>query len=133
LPRSQWNSFAYADKAKEAKRLSAPVAGLDDERKERTAVRAEKKKRNLAWSEKTVKKEERDKRKEKRMKRKKWLQTQVPKPLPSDGESLQKRVRINEGEGEEDWAELAREERMAKKVKRGDISQKMFDAEFGDL
>ena len=34
---------------------------------------------------------------------------------------------------EDDWTELAQEERMAKKVKRGHISQKMFDAEFGDL
>jgi ATP-dependent RNA helicase DDX55/SPB4 len=32
-----------------------------------------------------------------------------------------------------DWEELAREERMAKKVKRGEVSQKAFDAEFGDL
>jgi ATP-dependent RNA helicase DDX55/SPB4 len=30
----------------------------------------------------------------------------------------------------EDWADLAREERMAKKVRRGDVTQAMFDEEF---
>ena len=33
----------------------------------------------------------------------------------------------------DDWEELAREERMAKKLKRGDISQTDFDNEFADL
>ena len=37
----------------------------------------------------------------------------------------------DEGEGnEDDWEELAREERMAKKVKKGEIAQLEFDAEF---
>lgn len=31
---------------------------------------------------------------------------------------------------EDDWEELAREERMAKKVKKGEMSQLEFDAEF---
>ena len=33
----------------------------------------------------------------------------------------------------DDWEELAREERMAKRVKKGHISQTEFDAEFADL
>ncbi|KAF8238700.1 DEAD-domain-containing protein [Tricholoma matsutake] len=129
-----WSSFAYADKAKEAKRVSASAACADDE-KERIAVRRETKKRNSAWSEKTAKREERDNRKEKRRRRKKWLQAQAPEPSRPEGEGLRKRVHgedDSELEGD-DWAALAREERMAKKVKRGDISQKMFDAEFGNL
>lgn len=32
-----------------------------------------------------------------------------------------------------DWNDLAHEERMAKKLKKGGISQKDFDMEFGDL
>ena len=44
-----------------------------------------------------------------------------------------KRGASSDDEGADDWAELAREERMAKKVKRGAVSQKAFDAEFGDL
>ena len=35
-----------------------------------------------------------------------------------------------DGDGEDDWAELAREERMAKKVKRGEVTELAFDAEF---
>ena len=111
------------------------AAGANAEKQERTAVRRENRKRNSAWSEKIIKREERDKRKEKRVRKKKWLQMQTHEsPRPEDG-SLGKRV-YNEYDAEldgDDWTELAREERMAKKVKRGDISQKMFDAEFGDL
>ena len=37
----------------------------------------------------------------------------------------------NEDEGDEDdWAEIAQEERMAKKVKKGETSQLEFDAEY---
>jgi ATP-dependent RNA helicase DDX55/SPB4 len=127
----QWNNFGYADKAKEVKRVNTPVASIDHER---NAVRAEKRRRNLAWSEHTTKNEERDKRREKKMRKKKWLQTQAIKPPHSEDEGLGKGVH-NEDDNklDEDWADLAREERMAKKVKKGDISQKTFDAEFGSL
>jgi ATP-dependent RNA helicase DDX55/SPB4 len=111
------------------------VAGAIDEKQERTTVRRENRKRNSAWSEKTGKREERDKRKEKRIRKKKWLQTQAPEPSRPEGDGLRKRVHSEDNTELDggDWTELAREERMAKKVKRGDISQKMFDAEFGDL
>ena len=39
----------------------------------------------------------------------------------------------DETEDDDDWDDLAREERMAKKVRKGEVSQKAFDAEFGDL
>jgi ATP-dependent RNA helicase DDX55/SPB4 len=79
-----------------------------------------------------VKREDREKRKEKRMRKKKWLQTQALELSRPEGDGLRKRVH-SEDNGGDDWAELAREERMAKKVKRGDISQKTFDEEFVDL
>ena len=40
---------------------------------------------------------------------------------------------FGEGDEEDDWDELAREERMAKRVKKGHLSQTEFDTEFGDL
>jgi ATP-dependent RNA helicase DDX55/SPB4 len=86
----------------------------------------------LAWSEKIVRKEEREKRKDKKIRKRKWLQAQAPEPSHPGGEGLSTPGENNELGGD-DWAELAREERMAKKVKRGDISQKTFDAEFGEL
>jgi ATP-dependent RNA helicase DDX55/SPB4 len=109
---------------------------MDNERSVARSEKREKRKRNSAWSEHTVKREERDKRREKRVRKKKWLHAQAPKPSHSEGEGLRERVQIhNEDDSkvDEDWADLAREERMAKKVKRGDISQKTFDAEFGGL
>lgn len=105
------------------------MAGTNGERGERAAVRREKRKRNLAWSEKIVRKEEQEKRKDKKIRKRKWLRAQAAEP---SHEGLNTPGENNEVDGD-DWAELAREERMAKKVKRGDISQKVFDAEFGDL
>lgn len=39
----------------------------------------------------------------------------------------------DEENSSDDWEELAREERMAKRVKKGHLSQNEFDAEFADL
>ncbi|KAJ7684530.1 DEAD-domain-containing protein [Mycena polygramma] len=130
-----WNSFAYADKAQEAKRLvdgAAAATVLDTEREKRRAERAEKQKLNTAWSDKVAKKEEREKRREKKGKKRKWLKTQIEDSSkekdgghgePGDGA-------VDEGD---DWDDLAREERMAKKMRKGDVSKKAFDAEFADF
>lgn len=132
----QWNTFAYSDKAQEEKRLVAGAAAataLDNEREKRRADRAEKKKLNSAWSEKVGRREEKEKRREKKGRKKKWLKTQV-EALPGSGEDAGglKRGRsedLDEDDGD-DWEELAKEERMAKKVRKGDVSQSTFDAEF---
>ena len=34
---------------------------------------------------------------------------------------------------QDDWAEFAREEKLAKRVRKGIVSQEEFDVEFGDL
>ncbi len=34
---------------------------------------------------------------------------------------------------EDDWDELAKEERMAKKLRKGEVSQQDFDAAFAEL
>jgi len=39
----------------------------------------------------------------------------------------------DEGDDADDWKEHVREERMLKRVKKGDVSKKDFDAEFLDL
>jgi ATP-dependent RNA helicase DDX55/SPB4 len=39
----------------------------------------------------------------------------------------------SDGGEDDDWDDLAREERMAKKVRTGNVSHKAFDAEFGGL
>lgn len=138
----QWNEFAYADKAQEAKRLVAGAAAAterDNEREKRRADRAEKKKLNSAWSEKVGKREVRDKRKEKMTRKRKWLKANATLTTAEEPSTTSlKRLREDEtGSGDDDdaddWADLEREERMAKKVRKGQVSQKAFDAEFGDL
>ncbi|KAF8076413.1 DEAD-domain-containing protein [Lyophyllum atratum] len=134
-----WDTFAYADKAQEAKRVvagAAEASARELEKEKRRAARAEKKISNTAWSEKVQKKEERELRKEKKGRKRKWLKAQAATESVQSEENPLKRGRedaeVSEAEDDgDDWDELAREERMAKKVKKGDIKQKAFDAEFG--
>ncbi|KAK7470621.1 ATP-dependent rRNA helicase spb4 [Stygiomarasmius scandens] len=130
-----WDCYTYRDKAQEEKRLknlSKPSETDEAERKKKKAEREEKKKNNAAWSNKVVKKEERDKRKEKKDRKKKWLKEQA-KATKSGTDLKRPREEDDDGDDAEDWDDLAREERMAKKVRKGEISQKAFDAEFDDL
>ncbi|KAI0362347.1 DEAD-domain-containing protein [Trametes cingulata] len=132
-----WDTYAYADKAQEAKRLaegSKPAPSAEEIQK-RKAERAEKQKASIAWSNQMKKKEEREKRKEKKDRKRKWLKTQAGAAVEQAGS---KRTTSDNGEDDsadegDDWAELAREERMAKRVKKGHLSQSEFDAEFADL
>ncbi|KAJ7590983.1 DEAD-domain-containing protein [Mycena floridula] len=125
-----WTTYAYLDKAQEAKRLAADAQAVPEaELARRRAARAEKTKLNAAWSDKASQQEKREKRQAKSKGKKKWLKEQQQQQLAA-AESA-KRLRA-ESDGE-DWDEMAREERLAKKVKRGDVSQAVFDGEFGDL
>ncbi|KAI0372859.1 DEAD-domain-containing protein [Pilatotrama ljubarskyi] len=132
-----WDSYAYADKAQEAKRLAEATkpAPSAEEIQKRKAERAERQKASVAWSNQMKKKEEREKRKEKKDRKRKWLKTQAGAAVEQPGS---KRSHYEEAKDEseddaDDWAELAREERMAKRVKKGHLSQSEFDAEFADL
>ncbi|KAF7294715.1 RNA helicase [Mycena indigotica] len=125
-----WNVFSYADKAQEAKRIAAGAAAAsipESVREKKRSERAEKKKINTAWSDKVVKKEERDKRREKKDKKRKWLKMQTEEAKEKNAEDAD-----TVGQ-EDDWEEMAREERMAKKMRKGQVSRSEFDAEFGDL
>lgn len=105
---------------------------VDDERKQKSRERAAQKKANLAWSEQLGRKEEREKRKEKKARKKKWEKTQAQAGKESQLQVKRVREASDDDDGN-DWDDLAREERMAKKVKRGDVSQKVFDEEFMEL
>lgn len=97
------------------------------------AQRLAKKKANVAWSDQTFQKETREKRKEKKVKKKQWVKSQQSQPSSSGSVIPQKRgleADDEDGNNEDDWAELAREERMVKKVKKGGLTQLEFDAEF---
>lgn len=85
-----------------------------------------------------AKREEKDKRRDKKERKRKWLKSQPMDGPATGGEQGLKRARTpladdSEGDDGDDWAELAREERMAKKVRRGDVTQRVFDEQFADL
>ncbi|KAF9820895.1 hypothetical protein IEO21_01122 [Rhodonia placenta] len=132
-----WSAYAYAEKAREAKRLAAAAEQTRStaEGAERKAERLEQKKANAAWSNKLTRKEEQLKRKEKKDRKRKW-QKEHQEPAAIGGSATRKRGSEEDGsdvDDGDDWEELAREERMAKKVKRGAVSQEVFDGEFGGL
>ena len=137
---SQWNAYSYVDKAQEAKRQAeafkpGPSA---EEMQKRREQREEKRKTNTAWSDKTRKKEEREKRREKKDRKKKWEKAQAKTGAGTNKVGAKHGLRdVNDESGEadeeDDWDALAREERVAKRVKQGHLSQTAFDAEFGGL
>ncbi|KAG6884714.1 hypothetical protein C0993_008782 [Termitomyces sp. T159_Od127] len=138
----QWDTYSYADKVQEARRVAQSTAEKSrSEEQSRRKTKAEKKKANSAWSAQIQKKEAKELRQEKRLRKKKWLQSQAQSQATSGlpgGNSLKRGREGKETTSSDDddddadaWDELAREERMAKKVKKGVINQKVFDAEFG--
>lgn len=128
----QWSTFAYADKAREAQRQTSFAAESAPEAQKKRDVnkrkREELKERNAAWSRNVERKSEKEKRKEKKEKKKAWLKTQNSY---AQGLATGKKSSLNEGDDpDDDWDELAREERMAKKVKKGAMDSQAFDEEF---
>lgn len=126
-----WDSYCYADKAQEAKRVEEDskkaVVKLDSE------TRAAKRKRNAAWSQQADDKNDKDKRRTQKARKKQWLKSQNVVGGDLKGTLQTGRAKPEESSGEDDWDELAREERLAKKLRKGAVSQKEFDQEFGDL
>ena len=80
-------------------------------RKEDSSKRLEQKKKNSAWSEKVTVKEERDKRREKKAKKREWLKANAGEDAQTGGAHLE----------DEEWEELANEERLAKKRKKENV------------
>ena len=82
-----------------------------------------------------AKKEEKEVRREKRRRKKRWLKTQVMAEFVETNQSLKRSRSLASGNASSrnDWEQIAAEERMAKKVRKGDISQKLFDTEFSNL
>jgi ATP-dependent RNA helicase DDX55/SPB4 len=125
-----WNAYAYADRAQEAKRRESQCK--PEVQKETTNTRAAKRKRNASWSQQEANKEEREKRKLKRGRKRQWLKSQTAAnhsaTTPVKSQSAE-----DSRDDEDDWDEFVEEERLAKKVRKGTTTQQVFDAEFGDL
>lgn len=81
-----------------------------------------------------MKKEDRDKRREKRVKKDRWLKEQdVTDANKLSSKRPHSEITSGGNDEEDDWDELAKEERMAKKLRKGEISQRDFDVAFTDL
>ena len=91
----------------------------------------------MAWSDQTTRKEERLKRREKKVRKRQWLKAQVgtanERPKVAGGKRNRAVEDIDDDGDDDDWEELKREERMAKRLKKGEITQEEFDAEFAGL
>ena len=64
----------------------------------------------------------------KRDRKRQWLKSQATANHSASPKTVEDR-----GDDEDDWDELAKEERLAKKVRKGTATQQAFDAQFGDL
>ncbi|KAF9268028.1 DEAD-domain-containing protein [Marasmius fiardii PR-910] len=132
-----WNEYSYTDTLQEAKRQTSLLKSSEEKERARIqrAEKAASKKANAPWSRKIDKKEEREKRKQRKANKKKWTQNQesareTDQTLKRSRGELEDALADDDGD---DWDDLAREERMAKKVRKGEVSQKAFDSEFADL
>lgn len=72
--------------------------------------------------------------------KKKWLKSQIDKSNEVNQEKVTGKRRRGEEDGvsdsedaADDWADLKREEKMAKRVRQGAVSQQEFDTDFMDL
>lgn len=134
---TQWDNYAYSDKAQEAKRIAAGAAAGETEREKRRADRADIRQSNSAWSRQVARKEEKEVRREKKQRKKRWLKIHATAESAEINQSSKRPRSPVSGSArsqeDNDWEQLAAEERMAKKVRKGDVSQKLFDAEFGNL
>jgi ATP-dependent RNA helicase DDX55/SPB4 len=91
----------------------------------------------IPWSKHLAKKDAKEKRRAQKAKKRIWLAS----IRPDERHTGTKRMRTDNEEkmdgsteGEDEWASLAEEERLAKKLKKGKISQAEFDATtFTDL
>ncbi|KAL5490329.1 SPB4 [Sanghuangporus weigelae] len=132
-----WDSYAYVDKKREAQRLEALAESKTSEAKERRAQekkrRDERKLKNAAWSKEIERKTVKEKRKEKKARKREWIKNHAVDSTESQLGAGGKRSKAERDADEDDWDELAREERMAKKVRKGTLDSKAFDEEFTGL
>lgn len=135
----KWEKYVYVDKTREAQRLAKLAESTSAEVKERRSQekrkRVEQKRKNAAWSKEADKKTEKDRRKEKKLRKREWLKSHktAEETGQSDSVAGPKGGKAESDADVDDWDELAREERMAKKVKKGVIDSKAFDEEFVGL
>lgn len=134
----EWNKYSYADKAQEAKRLKSAAEVQSSNDSKRTSTNTNSKKDHVSWSKQLAKKDVREKRRVQKTRKKAWMaSSRLGEGEREEHTALKKRTRadsnteeknVDSAEALDDWASLAEEERLAKKLRKGKISQAEFDA-----
>jgi ATP-dependent RNA helicase DDX55/SPB4 len=121
----QWDKYSYADKAQEAKRLKSTTGAQRSNDLKRFT-----KKDPISWSKQLARKDTKEKRRVDKTRKKAWMAS----TRQGEEHIALKRTRADSEEkivdsagASDDWASLAEEERLAKKLKKGKISQAEFD------
>ena len=128
----QWDNYSYADKAQEAKRLKS--AAEDQQSTDSKRSPSNTKHDKLPWSRQLSKKDAKEKRRAQKTRKKAWVASTRPEKERKEHSTL-KRMRsdneekfVDSADAEDDWTSFAEEERLAKKLKKGKITQDEFDA-----
>ncbi|KAF9438704.1 ATP-dependent rRNA helicase spb4 [Entomortierella beljakovae] len=143
------DKYKYQDKQKEAVRIKklAEYKAKQAQKEKEAALKGEqndKKRKQIhktsAWSEKQEAKERKVDRQLKKQRKKEYLKRVANGEIkPGEKDSQNKDDGSDEDKKEEDedeedsWEALAKEERLAKKVKKGKMSAKEFDKEVGNM
>ncbi|KDQ10086.1 hypothetical protein BOTBODRAFT_36513 [Botryobasidium botryosum FD-172 SS1] len=152
-----WDSYAFANKVLEKQRLEAQEkaaatrAQTEAAKVEERLKRRELKKMNSSWSDKKKSREARDLRKEKKGRKREWLKKHGMSVDVGEGEGAEsakdggenqaggdeRGVRMEDDdvdeEAQEEWEELAREAKMAKRLKKGTVHELEVNEMFADL
>ncbi|KAL0091350.1 P-loop containing nucleoside triphosphate hydrolase protein [Phycomyces blakesleeanus] len=111
-----WDNYKYLDKQKEEKRVREMLEyKATAQARAEAQAKAQKPKKSSAWSEKQDAKDRKLDRKAKKERKREFLKRSLEE------------AKIKKEESEDDWDELANEERLAKKVKRGRMDRNEFD------
>lgn len=128
----QWDNYSYADKAQEAKRLKSAAEAQQATDSKRSP--SNNKQDNLSWSRQVAKKDAKEKRRAQKTRKKAWVASTRPEKERKECSTL-KRMRadneeklVDSADAEDDWTSFAEEERLAKKLRKGKITQDEFDA-----
>jgi ATP-dependent RNA helicase DDX55/SPB4 len=113
---------------------AAEVQSSNDSK--RLSTNTNSKKDYVSWSKQLAKKDAREKRRVQKTRKKAWVASSQLGEEERKEHTALKRTRADSEdknvdsaeEALDDWASLAEEERLAKKLKRGKISQAEFDA-----
>ncbi|KAI0006105.1 DEAD-domain-containing protein [Russula compacta] len=126
----EWDSYSYADKAQEAKRLKA-AAGVQQSSGSKRSLSSNNKD-HISWSKQLAKKDIKEKRRAQKTKKKTWMASTQSREEHADLKRTRAQADCEEKVVDlaetDDWASLAEEERLARRLKKGKISQAEFDA-----